>query len=225
MKEIICGIYKILSPSEKVYIGQAERIYNRWNTYFQMNTKTKNQPKLWRSFQKHGVNNHIFTILEKCNIEDLNCRERYWQDHYDVLNRGLNCILQECGEQRRIVSEESKEKRKLNYKPQKPSDVEIEKTRLRMIGNTYNTGRRRLQSEKESISKTMKSNGTQAKENNSMWGKFGINNPNSKLILDLETGIFYYGVKEASYFKNIPYSSLKKMMCGERMNKTSLIYA
>lgn len=223
-KGIDCGIYKITSPSGRVYIGQAEVIERRWKAYTQMNSKTKRQVKLWRSFMKHGVENHIFEIIEECSVEDLNCRERYWQDFYDVLNGGLNCVLQECGEDRRVYSEETKQKRKQNFKPRILTDEDREKIRVRMIGNSYSTGRKREQYEKDAISFTMKTTGMCSKENNNMWGKFGADNPNSKIILDLETGIFYYGVKEASSSKGIPYSSLKKIMCGERVNKTSLIY-
>lgn len=222
--DIICGIYKITSPTGRTYIGQAQVIQKRWRDYKQLNSKTKGQIKLWRSFLKYGVENHVFEVIEECSENDLNCRERFWQDYYDVLNGGLNCVLQECGEQRRIYSEDVKEKRKLNYQPRPISDEEKENTRLRMLGNTYQLGRIRPASEKSQISTTMKTRGTQAKENNSMWNKTGENNPNCKIILDLETGIFYFGVKETSLAKGIPYSSLKKIMCGERVNKTSLIY-
>lgn len=109
--ENICGIYRITSPSGRVYIGQAEEIPARWATYKQLNVGVKRQTKLWRSFKKYGVNSHIFEVLEGCSIEDLNCRERYWQDFYDVLNGGLNCILQECGEKRRVFSEETLRKK------------------------------------------------------------------------------------------------------------------
>ena len=222
-KEIICGIYKITSPTGRIYIGQAKDIISRWKTYKQLNSKTKRQTRLHRSLVKYTVENHTFEIIEECPIEDLNCRERYWQDYYDVLNGGLNCVLQECGEKRREFSEESLQKRELII-PRIVSEEEKEATRIRMLGNTYNTGRVRPKIEKEQISKTMKLLGTQARENNSMWGKFGENNPNSKLILDTQTGVFYYGIKEASVAICIPYSSLKKIMCGNRLNKTSLIY-
>lgn len=222
-EEIICGIYKITSPTGRIYIGQAKDMISRWKTYKQLNSKTKRQTRLYRSLVKYTVENHTFEITEECPIEDLNCRERYWQDFYDVLNGGLNCILQECGEKRREFSEGSLQKRELIV-PRTISEEEKEATRIRMLGNTYNTGRVRPEIEKEKISKTMKLLGIQAKENNSMWGKFGENNPNSKLILDTQTGIFYYGIKEASVAACIPYSSLKKIMCGDRINKTSLIY-
>jgi len=88
----ICGVYKITSPSERVYIGQAVNIKRRWNNYNVLEQSIK-QPKLHNSFKKYGIENHIFEIIEECEFEQLNIRERYWQDFYDVLNGGLNCVL------------------------------------------------------------------------------------------------------------------------------------
>lgn len=107
-KEVICGIYKITSPTGRIYIGESKDIYLRWGIYTQMNGNTKSQRKLWRSFKKYGVEKHIFEIIEECVFEELLCKERYWQDFYDVLNGGLNCKLTECREQKQILSEESR---------------------------------------------------------------------------------------------------------------------
>lgn len=107
-KKVICGIYKITSPSGRVYIGQAIDINRRFREYVTMTSKIKSQRKVFNSLLKHGVEDHIFEIIEECPIEELDCQERYWQDFYDVLNGGLNCVLQECGELRYIVSEETK---------------------------------------------------------------------------------------------------------------------
>jgi len=104
-KNKICGIYKITSPSGRVYIGQSEDISKRWANYKTL-ASCESQTKLYKSFLKHEVENHIFEIIEECKTEDLNTRERYWQDCYDVLNGGLNCILQECAEKRYEISEE-----------------------------------------------------------------------------------------------------------------------
>jgi hypothetical protein len=44
--------------------------------------------------KKYGTTNHIFELLEECNDDMLNERERYYQDYYDVLHEnGLNCKL------------------------------------------------------------------------------------------------------------------------------------
>lgn len=109
----ICGIYKITSPSNRVYIGQSEDIkVSRVNRY--RNNNCEGQPKLCNSIKKYGWENHTFEIIEECEVENLNCRERYWQEYYDVLNGGLNCVLQECGEKRRELSEETVKKQRNN---------------------------------------------------------------------------------------------------------------
>lgn len=107
-EEVICGIYKITSPSDRVYIGQGTDIQRRFKEYLTLTSKIKNQTKMYNSLIKYGVENHTFEIIEGCSVEDLNCRERYWQDFYDVLNGGLNCVLQACGELRYVVSEDTK---------------------------------------------------------------------------------------------------------------------
>ena len=86
------GIYKIISPSNKVQIGQSTNIEKRWRTYELLNCKQ--QVKLYNSLNKYGVEHHKFEIIENCEIEELNSRERYWQDFYNVLGEnGLNLTL------------------------------------------------------------------------------------------------------------------------------------
>ncbi len=108
-EKIICGIYKITSPSGRVYIGQAENVLNRFNQY-RFISNSRNQTKLNRSFKKYSIENHTFEIIEECLFDDLLCRERHWQDFYDVLNGGLNCLLTSCGEEKQVMSEEIKQR-------------------------------------------------------------------------------------------------------------------
>ena len=108
-KEKICGVYKITSPSNRVYIGESSDIYKRWKNYKEF--RCKSQRRLYSSLLKHGVENHIFEIIEECTVGDLNCRERYWQDFYDVLGKnGLNCKLTNCGDKKGEHSQETKDK-------------------------------------------------------------------------------------------------------------------
>lgn len=88
----ICGIYKITSPTGKIYIGQSKDIKTRWSSY--RTRSCPSQIKLDRSLEKYGVENHIFEIIEECSEENLNICENYWQIFYDVTGRnGLNCHL------------------------------------------------------------------------------------------------------------------------------------
>ena len=107
----ICGIYKITSPSGKVYIGQSVDIKRRFTSYKTLN-KSKRQVKLYNSFVKYGVDKHIFEIIEECLIDFLNEKERYWQEHYNVLesSKGLNLCLTSTKDKKHLHSDETKNK-------------------------------------------------------------------------------------------------------------------
>lgn len=104
---IMIGIYKITNPKGKIYIGQSRNIENRFRSYMQK-SQCKSQVKLKRSFNKYGIENHKFEIIELCDFNLLNKRERFWQDYYNVLENGLNCVLQSSDEKTRVHSEETR---------------------------------------------------------------------------------------------------------------------
>jgi group I intron endonuclease len=103
------GIYKITSPTNKVYIGQSINIERRFKNYKSI-SQTRGQVMLHNSFKKHGVNKHAFEIIEECIVESLNERERYYQEFYDVLNGGLNCLLTDTKDSIKVYSAESIER-------------------------------------------------------------------------------------------------------------------
>jgi len=84
------GIYKITSPSNKVYIGQSLNIEKRWKGYSVNKKKQKEQTKLFYSFRKYGIRNHKFEIIEKCKIPELNEKEIFWIEYYNSVKIGLN---------------------------------------------------------------------------------------------------------------------------------------
>jgi len=106
-----CGIYKITSPSDRTYIGQSINIEKRFSSYFKLRDCNK-QILLIRSFKKHGVENHLFEIIEICSKDLLNERERYWQEYYDCINpqKGLNCKLTGTKDKSGERSQETKNK-------------------------------------------------------------------------------------------------------------------
>jgi group I intron endonuclease len=100
------GIYKITSPSGRIYIGQSTQIEKRWKRYSKVDCK--GQIRLYRSLLKYGYSRHIFEIVEECIFEKLNIRERYWQDFYKVLGEnGLNSKLQSTDELKSVHSQDS----------------------------------------------------------------------------------------------------------------------
>jgi|TARA_R110000744_G_C19155733_1_gene539904 group I intron endonuclease len=84
------GIYKITSPSKKVYIGQSRNIKKRWNDYSVHKKKQKDQTAIFYSLKKYGKENHVFEVIEECSLEELNEREIYYIEKYDSVNNGLN---------------------------------------------------------------------------------------------------------------------------------------
>lgn len=74
------GIYKIINPNGKIYIGQSINIPSRKNKYTL--NHTKGQPRISRSIKKYGWENHIFEIIEECSVEQLDEKEIYWKQYY-----------------------------------------------------------------------------------------------------------------------------------------------
>ena len=82
------GIYKIQSPSNKVYIGQSKNIYFRFKTYKKL--QCKSQQRLYNSFLKYGYENHTKEILILLD-------EDYTQNQIDELERHYYNVYKEQG--------------------------------------------------------------------------------------------------------------------------------
>src|SRR5438105_2673905 len=61
------GIYKITSPSGKVYIGQSRDIKYRFQRYRRLSCKSK--PKILSSLTKYGSCNHSFDIIHSLPLD------------------------------------------------------------------------------------------------------------------------------------------------------------
>lgn len=113
-------IYKITSPKNRVYIGQSINFNIRLNQYKRLDCKK--QKKLYNSFLKYGFENHTIEILCDCEEQELNNKERYYQDLYSSTNKfGLNIRLTKSNDRSRAFSEESKLKMSIAKKGKKRS--------------------------------------------------------------------------------------------------------
>ena len=233
------GIYKITSPCLKVYIGQSINIENRFKSY-QNPSNCKSQVKLYRSFLKYGVDKHVFEILELCEIEELNEKERYYQDLYSATGKsGLNLLLtssygmsgkhsQETILKMRISSIgknvgnvrsfETRKKDSLVKKGIKAS----EDTKLKM--SLVRKGKSILKGEKRKKRKPVTEE-TKLKLRKSLKNLFSREkHPLAKKVIDTNTGIIYNCAKDASEAYNVKYNSLNKYLNGKNKNKTTLQY-
>lgn len=108
MSKKIVGIYKITSPTGRVYVGQSIDVKKRLYSYRKLKCKT--QTLLYRSLLKYGFSNHSVEIIKECEPDKLNIYERYYQELYDCLTNGLNCVLQETEVKKKVISESTRVK-------------------------------------------------------------------------------------------------------------------
>lgn len=159
------GIYKITSPSNKVYIGQSINIDERIRKYKLL--KCKNQPKIYNSLKKYGHENHIFEIIEECEIEYLTIKEIFYKQQFidkfgweialfcDIYDRGVGGLRSQQTRDKisksntgKIRSEEYKLNQSNKMKGRKQSNETIEKRILK------NTGKKRSEETKKKLSIT-----------------------------------------------------------------------
>jgi hypothetical protein len=103
----------------------------------------------------------------------------------------------------RVFSEETRIKMSNSFKGKFVSD----ETRLKL--SELNKGKLLSEETKKKISKAIK----------------GGLNPNAKIVLDLQTGIFYDCTKEAAITIGVTRRGLSRMLSGGSKNKTTMIYA
>ena len=109
------GIYKITSPSGKIYIGQTTNFSKR-KSYYKNGAKPY-QVRIYNSLEKYGYDAHTIEFIEECLVENLNKRERHWQEFYDVIgDNGLNCRLTATDDKSGFLSESSKNKLSITKK-------------------------------------------------------------------------------------------------------------
>lgn len=90
--EDMITIYKITSPSGRVYIGQTKNFHNRMYVY-KINS-CKSQTKLYNSFKKYGFDNHTVDVLEICeNLKSANISESFFINQFNCLKNGLNIAV------------------------------------------------------------------------------------------------------------------------------------
>ena len=104
------GIYKITNPKGRIYIGQSRNIEYRFNTYKKVRQRLIQQPKLYNSIKKYGVDAHKFEVVTECNEDELNTLERYYQELFNCVKEGLNCVYVNENNGGFIHTEETKRK-------------------------------------------------------------------------------------------------------------------
>ena len=141
-------IYKIVNKeNNKKYIGQTiNNINRRWSAHLSR-SKTDCNYALYSAIRKYGTDCFKIEILEKCQIKDLDNREKYWIEKYHTfLGEGYN--MTEGGDINPMLGKKHSEKTKKILSEQRKgennpfyghnhSDEAIEKIKKSRLGTTY----------------------------------------------------------------------------------------
>lgn len=199
------GIYKITSPSGKIYIGSSIKIEKRLKYYKSLDCK--GQTKLYNSLLKYGYDNHKIEVLDECSIDELYLKENHYGNIFNVLGiNGLNCVLPKFNDIKKQVSAETLKKMSESKKG---------------YNNTF-YGKKHSSESKELISISQKGRKHTAEHK----FKVSLNNAKNKakIIIDLNNGVFYESAKEVSDLYKINHSTLRAMLNGKNKNKTTFQY-
>ncbi|MEJ2905059.1 GIY-YIG nuclease family protein [Pedobacter panaciterrae] len=208
------GIYKFTAPNGAIYIGQARNLERRYLEY--QTELIKKHRRLYQSVLQFGFEAHVYEVVEYCNFSDLNERERFYQDLYDVCGeRGLNCRLTMTDNKKGFLVPESRDKIRGSHIGKTRTDLtksRISQTRKEKLIPAWNKG----------IART---NEVKAKLKASRTGKrIGADHPTAKTILNMETGVFFDTMKEAALSNGLNYSTLNAYLKNVIPNRTALIY-
>lgn len=194
----ICGIYKITSPTGKIYIGQSINIDKR--KYHYSDKYGVGQPKIYNSILKYGWENHKFEIICECNEDNLNDLEKYYIKKYDSFNTEHGLNLTEGGQNYKmdgetklkisnslkgiIRSEETKRKISISKKGKIPytTNPEINKKISKSLNGIKRSGETK---KKMSKSKTGKIHSCKTKN------KISISKSSTYTIYDANDNIFH----------------------------------
>jgi group I intron endonuclease len=233
------GIYKITSPTGKVYIGQSVCIVKRFINYSSL-SNSKKQTKLHYSFTKYGISTHKFEIIEECYVLLLNERERFFQDKYKSVSDGLNCRATGTSEKSGYCSDETKIRISLSKKgvtpifknPLKRND----NIRKALIGKKLSVEHieslRRAQTglkrSPDAIRKSVESRRgfKMSDESKIKISKSQIlgNNSFAKIVMNTDTGIYYDTAKQAAHSIGMTYNSFSHYINGRTKKKLPFIY-
>lgn len=230
------GIYKITSPSGRIYIGQTFYLDRRKRTYSYK--QCKSQHRLYNSIEKYGWDAHIFEVIEYCERDLLTLRERHWQEIYDVTGPGgLNCFLTKTDEKPRVLSQETKDKIGRSSKGRIQSPEAREKNRISNTGKKHTPESiEKMRLVKKGIKRTPEQIKKQAdslrgrpqteqhKENVRL-ARIEKGYANDKPVLDTVTGQEFRSAKDAALFHNFNLGTLRRWLRGDAKNKSNLIYA
>lgn len=230
IKKQMIGIYKITSPTGKVYIGQSWDIKRRWSDHKSASMRSRlKSSRLVKSIEKYGMESHSLTVLHELP-EDvaqaiLDVYEQLYMDVYK--ESGCELLNLKAGGSRGKHAEETKEKlsaikigrplseehkAKLSKATKGIPKSDEHKQKL----SALRTGITLTDEHKEKLTGPRKKYGSWKSGNGNQW--------QAKRVVDMETGIVYETIAKAAETVGLKRRTLEDMLKGVHKNKTHLAY-
>lgn len=109
MPKKVSGVYLIRNKlTEKCYVGVSVNIHSRWRQHKYWAKNKDVVSLITKSIKKNGVENFEFSIIEECEKDFFDEKERYWIKYHDSVLNGYN--LTYGGNVRKVLSDETKMK-------------------------------------------------------------------------------------------------------------------
>lgn len=103
------GIYMWTSPSGKSYIGQTIDLHRRKNEFLRFTSKYGRGSKINYARKKYcKESDWVYKVLEYCNIDMLDKREKHYIALYNTINNGYNS--EGGGNAKKFISDETRKR-------------------------------------------------------------------------------------------------------------------
>lgn len=196
---LINGVYSIRNIiNKKIYIGSSsakDYIYTRLIHHKESLIKNKHHNiHLQRSFNKYGIDNFCYYIIEKCKPEDCIKREQYYIDNFKPAYN----ISQKANNTYGVIFTEE---RKLKISKSNKEFWNNPENRIKML-NSFKNRKKRIKKEKIK----------------------NIYHGGCKKVLNNDTGEIYNSVIEASKKLNITYTYLIAILNKKRKSTKNVSY-
>ena len=223
-------IYIILNPitNEVRYVGKTTNIKRRF--YQHLHTKLNSYCSKWIfSLLKQNIIPE-FSIIDEVTEDNWQFWETYWIAQFKSWGFNLtNLTSGGEGCNNRLVSKETRIRISNNQKNEKGywfgkkfSDEHI-KNMIRTGENHHYFNKKFSEEHKKKISLSKKGINLTTEHKIRIGNSIkGENNPVAKKVIDIETGIIYNTIREASMNCNIKYTTLFAQLRGKNNNKTNL---
>lgn len=196
-------IYKITNPKGLIYIGQTVNLKRRLNEY--KSKSFSRQVKLYNSISKYGISNHNIDVIAECSYENANEIEYYFQEFYNSVEKGLNCIYVNTKVSKTKVSKETREK-------------------MSEAAKKRDNSKRSFYPRNRVYTKGVFKHSEKTKNKISIAAKNRSKPNRVKEVLNTDTGEVFCSLKKLCDLKGFNYSTMKSRLQGRVKNNTKYIY-